>query len=193
MNKNRLFALLIVLVMLCVSGCSAKSSGDLSYYRALSGESDGADMMSVFGDEFDMPCPYSLPLLSELEPYRNTRFDYTAKSELFFQSHAYVLIVEYDEATYPVQKAALEGKYAFCTEQSQGFSNGDMTEPSYTMDEFEIRAVEGGDYPKEMLLLGFSDTKQEVAIIYFYDQDLDYIDDPLGKFIGEYTGWDKVV
>lgn len=194
MNKKCLLILMIIVIMLCVSGCSAntKSTGDLSYYRALSGESGGADMMPVFGDEFDMPCPYELPLLAELEPYRDIRFDYTAKRAFIFQSHAYVLIAEYDENTYAVQRAELEQKYTYCTEQSQGISDGDMTEFAYTMDEFEIRAVEGGHYPKEMLFIGFSDTKQEVAIIYFYDQDLDYIDDPLGKFIEENTGWGRV-
>lgn len=190
--KKFLSGMLIVLVMLCVSGCTAKSTDELSYYRALSGESGGEDMMPVFGDAFDMPCPYSLPLLAELEPYRNIRFDYTAKRELFFQSHAYVLIAEYDKTAYETQKAALEERYTFCTEQSQGISEGKMTELAYTVDEFEIRAVEGGDYPKQMLFIGFSDIKQEVAIIYFYDQDLDYIDDPLGKFIEENTGWGKV-
>lgn len=195
MIKKQLLMFLIVVVMLCTSGCMAntKTTDDLSYYRALSGESGGADMMPIFGSEFDMPCPYQIPLLSELEPYRDIRFDYSAKRELFFQSHAYVLIAEYDKTTYAVQKAALEGRYTYCTEQSQGISAGEMTEFAYTMDEFEIRAVEGGDYPKEMLFIGFSDTKQEVAIVYFYDQDLDYIDEPLGKFIEANTGWEKVV
>ena len=195
MTKKMLLVLLTTVIMLWTSGCSAgtKSTDELSYYRALSGESDGADMMPVLGDEFDMPCPYALPLLAELEPYRDIRFDYTAKGGFIFQSHAYVLIAEYDETTYTVQKAALEEKYTFCTEESPGVADGDMTEFSYTMDEFDIHAVEGGDYPKEMLFVGFSDTKQEVAIVYFYDQDLDYIDDPLGKFIEENTGWSKVV
>ena len=174
-------------------GSNTKSTEDVAYYRALSGETDGPDMMQIFVSEFDMPCPYDLPQLSGLGSYADIRFNYSAIRESVFQSHAYTLIVEYDDNTYEVQKLALQEKYTYCTEQSQGFADGKMTEHKYIMDAFEIHAVEGGRYPAEMLFIGYSDSRKEIAIIYFYDQDLDYIDDPLGKFITENTGWRKVV
>ena len=176
-----------------VFGSDTKTTDELSYYRVLSGETEGTNMMPVFGTEYNIPCPYDLPLLSELEPYQDIRFNYTAKRESFFQSHAYILIASYDNEAYEFQKAALSGKYTFCTQQSQGFADGLMPGYTYQMDDFTFRAVEGGQYPKEMLLIATSDTRQEIAVIYFYNQDLDYIDDPLGKFIENMTGWEQIV
>lgn len=201
--RKRKFRIFICIIMLLatLSGCFADLSGadtkttdDLSFYRVLSGEAEGVDMMPVFGTtEFDIPCPYDLPLLEELEPCKDVRFNYTAKRESLFQSHAYILIVSYDKEQYEDQEAALSAKYTFCTDDSEGFSDGTMSGHTYETDDFIFQAVEGGEYPKEMFLLGLSDTRQEVAVIYFYDQDLDYIDVPLGKFLDNETGWNEIV
>lgn len=167
-------------------GSNTKSTEDISYYRALSGETDGSDMMPVFSEEFDMPCPYDLPALRALEPYLDYRFNYTAKRESVFQSHAYILILSYDAEEYEARKRTLETQYSYLEEIDEGISG------LYNMSGFTIRAVEGGDYPNEMLFVAVSDTRQEIGYIYYYDQDLDYIDDPLGKFLAENTGWNDI-
>lgn len=167
-------------------GTNTKSTEDISYYQALSGETDGLDMMPVFSEEFDMPCPYDLPALSELGPYLDYRFNYTAKRESVFQSHAYILILSYDVEEYNARKEVLETQYTYLQEIDKGVSG------QYNMSGFTIRAVEGGDYPNEMLFVAISDTRQEIGYIYYYDQDLDYIDDPLGKFLAENTGWNGI-
>lgn len=186
-----LFLVVVVVYILgfvyVMFGSNTKTSEDISYYQTLSGETDGPDMMRIFGSEFDMPCPYNLPVMGELEPYLDYRFNYTAKRESIFQSHAYILILSYDKEEFAARKAALEMQYTYLEEISEGISG------QYDMSGFTIRAVEGGDYPKEMLFVAVSDTQQEIGYIYFYDQDLDYIDDPLGKFLAEETGWIDIV
>lgn len=184
-------AMLAFLIYL-ICGSNIKSTEDISYYLALSEETDGDAMQSILGQRGYVNCPYELPKLSELGPYEDYRFNYTAKRVSIFESHAYILIIGYNAETYEDQKAALEAKYTYCTEQSEGFSNGTMPGYAYEMDDFTIRAVEGGRYPHEMLFLGMSDLRQEIAIIFFYDQDLDDIEVPLGKFLDEETGWSEV-
>lgn len=197
--KLRTIALLTLVVILIglplylLLGTNTKYRSDISYYRALSGETDGRNAVRIFGPYGDNYCPYDLPMLSELGDYEDVRFSYKAKRMSVFQYHAYTLIVEYDENTYAEQRSALEERYTYCTASSQGFDSGDMTEYEHTMDGFEIHAIEGGYYPKEMMYIGYSDDRNEIAIIYYYNQDLDFVDDPMGKFIVENTGWRKVV
>lgn len=173
-------------------GVTVKDTDDVSYYQVLSGEKAGEVAIPVFGAAY-VECPYELPKLSELEPYKDYRFNHMAKRMSLFQSDAYVLVVSFNEEHYEAQKTALAGKYAYCTAQSQGFAEGDISEYQYELDGFALRAVEGGRYPKEMLFIGTCDQRQEIVIVYFYNQDLDYMEDPLGKFLENETGWRKVV
>ena len=168
-------------------GFNTKTTEDISYYRALSGETDEPDTMPLLSEAVDVPCPYDLPLLSELEPCLGYRFNYTAKRESLFQSHAYILVVCYDAEAYALRKAAAEEMYTY-------LENIDSDTPGeYRMSGFTIRAVEGGSYPHEMFFVATSDTRQEIAYIYFDDQDLNAIDRPLGKFLAEETGWNEVI
>lgn len=185
-----LFALFVGYIFF---GVNSAMSWDIAYYQALSGETDGKDALWIFPWGDYVQCPYDLPQLSELGEYQALRFVHNAKRYSLFAHHAYVLIAEYDSQAYEAQKQAMEQRYEWCTEENEAYVNGDMSEFTYTMDEFTIRAVDGGGYPHEMLFVGCSDSRQEIAIIYFYDQDLDVIDEPLGKFIEEKTGWSKVV
>ena len=174
-------------------GINSRTTRDISYYQALSGEIEGKSALWIFPWGDYVECPYELPKLCEMGDYQDYRFVHNAKRVSITSHHAYVLIVEYKEREYEAQKQAIQNRYTYCTEKSQGFTDGHMTECMYSMDEFLIRAVEGGRYPSEMLFVGTSDTRKEIAIIYYYDQDLDNIDDPLGKFIDNNTGWNEIV
>lgn len=180
------------LITYILFGVTVKETRDISYYQALSGETAGEAALPILFDSY-VNCPYDLPTLGELEPYEDCRFHHMAKRYSIFRSDSYILIVGFGAEEYTAQKAALEEKYTFCTAQSEGFSDGTMPGYQYTMDGFTLRAVEGGRYPSEILLIGYSDARQEIAVVYFYDQDLDYIDDPLGKFVENETGWNKVM
>ena len=193
MKPNKIVALVGIMALAVLEGWMifgkhVKQSDDLSYYQALSGETEGKASLSIFGSDY-VECPYELPKLTELEDYQSVRFNHMAKRIWFFSSRSYVLVVSYDDYHYATQKAALEDKYTFCTPGQDEI----MTGYAYSMDGFDIQAVEGGWFPKEMLFLGFNDQNREIAIVYYYDQDLDYIDDPLGKFLTEETGWCRVI
>lgn len=185
--------LLVVLVLFTLFGVGSRTTRDISYYQALTGEVEGEAALWIYPCGSHVECPYDLPRLSELGDYQNLRFVHNAKRIGVFSHHSYVLVAEYEGREYEAQKRAMEERYTWCTEENEAFLEGDMTEFQYTMDDFLIRAVDGGWYPHEMLFVGCSDSRQEIAIVYYYDQDLDYIDDSLGKFIDENTGWSKVV
>ena len=44
-------------------------------------------------------------------------------------------------------------------------------------------------YPKKLVFVGFSDKKQEIAYVYYYNFDLDFIDTSFGEFLKEECGW----
>lgn len=182
------FAVYFVYVLF---GTNEKSTQDIAYYRAVSGQTDGAEMIPVFVDEFDIPCPYDLPLLEELEPYVNYRFDYTAIRESVFESHAYTLIVSYDAYEYSEKTDELMTEFVSYEGVIPG--NGEEIQTQFEMDGFKFRAIDGGYYPKQMMFIGLSDTGSEIAVIYFFDDDLDYIEPSLSEFLKEYTGWKKLM
>lgn len=179
------------LIAYILFGVTVRDTDDISYYLALSGENSGDAALPILGDVY-VECPYELPKLSELQSHKDYRFNHMAKRVSIFQSDAYVLIISFDENAYQEQKDIFAEKYTYCSEQTEGFADV-MPGYEYTMDGFKLRAVEGGMYPHEMLFIGTCDVRQEIAVIYFYDQDLDYIEKPLGKFIETETGWSKVV
>lgn len=194
--KGWFFVALVACIGLVLSGCVTRKTDDVTYYRVLSGEQEGSDMMPVFGEEFDMYCPFDLPQLKELEPYKDYRFDYTAKAEAFFQSHAYILIVSYDDETYLHRKAQLEQDYTYLTDTFEGKDESGGHQPQFDLDGFHFRAVksEEWDYAevKYMFFIGTSNSRNEIAYIYYYDQDLDYIASDLPSFVVEETGWKRV-
>lgn len=187
--------LLIVGCAYLMFGSNVKTTDDISYYRALSGETEGSDMIPILFEEYDMPCPYDLPKLNELDPASDYRFHYMAKRESFFQSHAYILIVSYDEEEYATQKQLLNENYVYRTDLIEGEDTG--IEPKFRLDGFAFHAADADaeyseGYPKAMLFIGTSDAENEIAYIYFYDQDLDYVSPSLPEFILRETGWREV-
>ena len=192
-----LFTLCIGLGIYVILGSDSKDTSDIGYYQVLSGETEGSDMIPVLGTEFDMPCPFDLPRLSELEPCEDFRFNYTAIRHGIFQSHAYILIVTYNEADYGQRKTELENEYVYLTDTFWGGGEAENHSPEFDLDGFGFRAVQKGEEDrsdvKYMFFVGASDERQEIAYIYYHDQDLDYIDYSLGEFLKDETGWNKVV
>lgn len=195
--------LFFVAIVICIGlvlnflfGRSVRKTDDITYYRVLSGEQEGSDMIPVMGEEFDMYCPFHLPQMKELEPYEDYRFDYTATRMAFFQSHAYILIVSYDTETYLHKKAQLEQDYTYLTDTFQGEKETEYHQPHFDLDGFHFRAVQAGqrDYAdvKCIFFTGTSDDRNEIAFIYFHDQDLDFISPDLATFVVENTGWKRV-
>lgn len=186
------FLAFVGLCLFILFGTNTYKTEDIAYYRAISGETDGPNSLAILGEQIDIPeSPYELPYLADLEPYEDCRFNYTARRVSVFESHAYILIVQYDEATYLEKKEQLETQFTWLTEQIPGEEEG--MNPQFAMDHFTFRAVEGGWYPKEMLFIGTAETNCEIAYIYFYDMDLDYVSPTIEQFLEKETGWNQVV
>lgn len=182
------FAGLILFIMF---GTNTYQTDDIAYYQALSGETDGPNSLAILGEQIDIPdSPYELPYLADLEPYEDYRFNYTARRMGIFEAHTYTLIVEYG-AAYAEKKAALDSQFIWLTDPIPNGNGG--TAPEFEMDGFDFRAAEGGWYPKEMLYIGISDERKEIAYIYIYDFDLDYVSPTVQDYLIKESGWSEVV
>lgn len=170
---------------------SVQVTTDITYYQALSRETEGPNSLPILGEQVDIPCPYDLPKLAELEPYENIDFHYQARRVIVFQSHSYILHLRYDAAGYEAQMAAFEEAYDWRTEPITGETEG--VSPDFELDGYQFRCVQGGYYPKEMLCIGTREEDHEIVILYFYDQDLDFISPDMAEFLRDETCWNEVM
>lgn len=172
-------------------GSATKSTSDISYYLAMTGEGEGHAALSFLGGRAEISCPYDMPTQADLDACQSCRFDYTAKRVSIFESHAYILVCKYPEEAYIAQKEVVNRKYKPFTGEIPGEGNNAL-ENEFELDGFSFTAAEGGNYPKRMLFVGGSDGTNEIAYIYFYDTDLDYISGSMPEFILEDTGWGRM-
>ena len=170
---------------------SVQITTDIAYYQALSGEVEGPNSLPILGEQVDVYCPYEMPKLSGLEPCEEMHFLYQARRVIVFESHSYILRLRYDAAGYEAQMAAFEEAYDWKTELITGETEG--VAPDFSLDGYRFRCVEGGYYPKEMLCIGAREEDHEIVILYFYDQDLDFVSPDMAAFLRDETCWSEVV
>ena len=170
-------------------------SDDIAYYQALSGETSGPTNIGYTENGRNVVCGYDLPLLSELEPYVDYRFVHDDYSNIIATDFTYILIVSYDEENYQVRKAALDSAYTYRTEMIEGPGEGKEISPVFEMDGFAFRSVEqaGAEYPKQMLFVGTSDERRELAYIYCDNYDLDCISGSVEQHLREVSSWAEIV
>ncbi len=159
--------LLVLIYALLISFTT--STDDFSYYTAICGESDGTTQMPLLGPSPKQTCPFDLPGQNELDACTAYRFDYTAKKEFFFVSHAYTLVCSFSHDAYLAETVQLQQQYPRLS-----------------------AGLPGDDYPHRMLFVGCSDRTREIAYIYFYDPELDHVAPSTGDFILAHTGWRNV-
>lgn len=170
---------------------SVQNTTDIAYYQALSGETEGPNSLPILGEQIDIYCPYEMPKLSALEPCEEMHFLYQARRVIVFQSHSYILRLRYDAAGYDAQMAAFEEAYEWESELIPGETEG--VAPDFALDGYRFRCVEGGYYPKEMLCIGTREEDREIVILYFHDQDLDFVSPDMAAFLRDETCWSEVV
>lgn len=131
-----------------------------------------------------------MPQLSEIGQPTNVESYYVFHSAAIFASEIDYLICCYTPEAYAAQKAALDEKYVFQTETIT--ENESNCEPSAQVDGFEFRilSIEEYDlyYPKQVILIGYSDDDYEIVYASYCDWDLDYISS-LQNFIISECGW----
>lgn len=168
-----------------------ENTDDINYYKAISGEIEGEKTLRLFGDVYDVPCDMDLPQMDELMPYASYRFDHTVKEYSMFCAYSYSLIVKYEVQDYAEKKAWLRNMYP--TQEGEIPGDEISLEAEFELDGFSFRLIDGGYCPKSMMFTGVCDAKQEIAIIYFYDGDLDYISPSMPEFLTQDTGWKNVI
>ena len=145
-----------------------------------------------------------LPSVEEMGDYDDLKFKhFHQRIFLLFESDAYTLRASYSAEEYEKQKEQLN-TYVF----QENFIDDSGSEPMevetfFELDGFAFRMLSLDDYddecdplkialeyPKHMVFVGACDEKREIAFVYYYDFDLDYIDDPFPKFLSEECGWE---
>ncbi len=172
--KIGLFMLLIVAIIISPLACS-KESEDISRYDA--------DVKQYKAENF-------MPALDGLGESADVDY-YIRMDEGFFPNYSLRLIVTYEEAEFLAQKERLETAYAYLDAPQRDFLDRDFTMPvtefSTAGFDFRIVKLEDTDYPKFFGMVGISDEKCQIAYLWQYDPDLDYIceadEDPNAKMI----------
>ena len=135
-----------------------------------------------------------LPKIEDLGKYNEIEFKYYRKNMLMFFSDAYILKVSYDSEGYQQEKDKFLQNYVYETETLTDHGGYDK-EPSFEMDTYNFKMLsyknyEIQSYPHEMVFIGFSDEKNKIAIVHYYDFDMDYIDGSFPEFLEEECGWE---
>lgn len=197
-KRDKVFSILIAVALLLVGfsvyvlfSFTTKSTDDISYYMALCEETDGETCLPILGSRQEIDCPYSLPKQDYLDLCTDYRFDYTAKRVSVFESHAYTLICKFSDDLYTKEKANLDNKYEYLKTDTPGLQVYLKTE--FELNGFSFSTIKGGDYPKDMLFVGFSDSTNEIAYIYYHDMDLDSVSPSITDFIKKETGWNNII
>ncbi len=132
-----------------------------------------------------------LPELDELGNYDDLYFKHFHDRMLFWLSDAYTLKVSYDNQNYNKEKELLSQKFIYQTDTLKYIEN--EKEPHFQYDGFEFNVLDVNEYdlmyPKKLVFVGFSDKKQEIAYVYYYNFDLDSINTSFGEFLKGECGW----
>lgn len=131
-----------------------------------------------------------MPDLSGLGKTTNVEYYDVFSFFYIFSSETNCLICRYTQDEYEIQKTRLDSVYTFQTETITGdYSN---CEPMVEIDGYQFRMLSFERYelfyPKNIILIGCSDTAREIVYLEFYDMDLDYISSLKGFVINE-CGW----
>lgn len=155
------------------------------------------------GDE--MTAPYTemqkknsfMPPLSDVgAPEEAVYYDYFSQQLGFFTCDAEILVCRYSEEAYKQEKTRLETDYTFQSDPLKGC--GYTCDGATELDGYYFRVVayeEGGSwdeyFPKTMYLIATNDATREIVYLFFFDDDLDYIED-LAEFIRNDCGWKHI-
>lgn len=142
-------------------------------------------------DELETKETY-LPSVNEMGEYSDLNYKCQTISAVFFVSKAYTLKATYNEEEFEKQKDIINTEMVF---QDKIIEKADEDtiekEASFEIDDFKFRMLSEEyelDYPKEIVFVGISEEKKEIAFVVFSDPDLDYID-TFPEFLIKTCGW----
>ena len=120
-----------------------------------------------------------MPNLDEIGEYEKAEY-YTRKNESIFPEYSMQLVVKYDQEAFLKEKARLERAYTYLDKPQKLDGDKDVytipiEEFSFAGFDFKIAVFEDTNYPKNFGMVGVSDEKCEIAYLWIYAVDLDYI------------------
>ena len=120
-----------------------------------------------------------MPNLENIGEYKEVEY-FKRKDETIFPEYSMQLVVKYDEETFLAEKQRLETAYIYLGEPQKP----DWDDTVYTIPiedfscagfNFKIAKFEDTVYPKNFGMVGVSDENFEIAYLWIYAPDLDYI------------------
>ena len=153
----------ILIIMVTLSSC-VKTDNDIENYAA-DVEKYGASLF--------------MPELENIGQYTAISY-FSRKDESIFPEYSIQLIVSYDEENFLKEKERLETAYTYLDEPQKN----DMDDTVYTIPieafscagfDFKVAKFDNTFYPKYFGMVGVSDDKCQIAYLWIYALDLDYI------------------
>ncbi len=120
-----------------------------------------------------------MPDLDDIGDYKDIEY-FIRKDEGIFPEYSMQLLVKYDEESFLKEKERLESAYTYLSEpQKLDGENNYYTIPIEEFSgagfNFKIAVFENTVYPKNFGMVGISDENFEIAYLWIYASDLDYI------------------
>ena len=120
-----------------------------------------------------------MPKLEDIGEYKGVEY-FIRKDETIFPDYSMQLVVKYDKEGFLKEKKRLETAYIYLDEsQKPDFDDTVYTIPieefSSAAFDFKIAVFEDTVYPKNFGMVGISDENFEIAYLWIYAPDLDYI------------------
>lgn len=169
---KKVVAIVLILCMaLSLASCS-------DYHTDLEDYSE--DVAELMAQEF-------MPKLDELDDYTGIAYLFKEYNSIF-ATYSMQLIVKYDNEAFQREKTRLETAYKY-VDHPQKF---DLDEKYYTLPDaefetngynFKVAQFADTDFPKNFGMVGISESKKQIAYLWFYDWDLDYISGGSGNGI----------
>ena len=155
--------LLIILIIFTLCSCT-KTDNNIDNYAE--------NIKAYEADTF-------MPDLNSIGEYEGIEY-FTQKDDGIFPECSMQLVVKYNEETFLAEKQRLETAYTYLEEpQKADFDDTVYTIPIEEFEvlgfDFRIAKFEDTVYPKNFGMVGISDEKFEIAYLWIYAPDLDYI------------------
>lgn len=169
--KKRFLFIFTVIVILCFTGCSRSNTNINKYLNT--------------GKKINTHAKNFMPAIEDLPDHKDISYKYNNYSVVFFETDTITLKVDYDEEIYEKEKEKLTQNYKFLNKKViSKFDESKYYIPEYefSINSYSFRIVDEKDnytakYPKSFGIIGTSDEKKSIVYLYFYDEDLDYIEE----------------
>ena len=138
---------------------------------------------------------YFMPNVDDLPKYKDISYQCTITDVVSLCSEGLTLVVQYDEKTYREEKVELEDKYVFLEEELSRNMRYHIPKSRFSIGSYNFKVVKkfnerDSNFARDFGIIGTSDEKNSIAYLYFYDYELDSINEPMEDFVKTYFRYD---